>query len=66
LFQHFDIKLTQEEWLAIKLNDGHEADENRPYRMKETVLPLIVHAADRMACQQEKEISENLIKRQET
>jgi hypothetical protein len=34
--------------------------------MKETVLPLIVHAADRMACQQEKEISENLIKRQET
>jgi hypothetical protein len=65
LFQHFDIKLTEGEWLAIKLNDGHEADENRPYRMKESVLPLIVHAADRMACQQEKEISQNLIKRQE-
>jgi len=58
LMQQFDVKLTQDEWLAIKLNDGHEADENRPYRMKESVLALIIHAADRMACQQEKEISQ--------
>jgi len=62
--QQFDVKLTQDEWLAIKLNDGHEADENRPYRMKESVLALVIHAADRMACQQEKEISQRQEKEQ--
>jgi len=55
LLQHFDVKLTCDEWLAIKLNDGHEAEENRPYRMKESTLALLIHQADRMSCQEEKE-----------
>ena len=57
LLQSFDIKLCVNEWLAIKLNDGHEAEENRPYRMKEPTLALIIHQADRAACQQEKDNS---------
>ena len=54
LLQAFDVKLCADEWLAIKLNDGHEAEENRPYRMKEPTLAVIIHQADRAACQQEK------------
>lgn len=54
LMQAFDIKLCADEWLSIKLNDGHEAEENRPYRMKEPTLAVIIHQADRAACQQEK------------
>jgi len=56
LLQAFDVKLCIDEWLAIKLNDGHEAEENRPYRMKEPTLAVIIHQADRAACQQEKEL----------
>ena len=54
LLQAFDVKLCADEWLAIKLNDGHEAEENRPYRMKEPTLAVVIHQADRAACQQEK------------
>lgn len=55
LCQHFGLKLSQAEWLAIKLNDGQYADENAPYKMKEPRLVDIVHTADLISTKQEKE-----------
>lgn len=54
LCQHFGLKLTHDEFLAIKLNDGQYADENAPYKMKEGKLATIVHMADLISCKQEK------------
>lgn len=54
LCQHFGLKLSQDEMLAIKLNDGQYADENSPYKMKEPLLALVVHMADVVASRQEK------------
>lgn len=56
LCQHFGLKLTQDEWLAIKLNDGQYAEENAPYKMKEPLLADIVHLADYISCKQEKNL----------
>jgi len=53
LFNQFGITLTQDEWLAIQLNDGPYPAKNHPYGMKEPNLALIVHAADRFACVEE-------------
>jgi len=57
LLQYFGVKLTEEEWLAILLNDGTEVDENRVYTFKEPKLAIIVHMADRWACQIEKDLN---------
>ena len=57
LCAHFGLKLTQAEFLAIKLNDGQYADENSPYKMKEPTLAVVVHMADLLACREEKENS---------
>lgn len=57
LCQHFGLKLTQAEFLAIKLNDGQYADENAPYKMKEPDLAVVVHTADLLATRHEKENS---------
>lgn len=54
LCQHFGIKLTESELLSIKLNDGQYAEENKPYKMKEPALAIIVHMADLIATKQEK------------
>lgn len=54
ILQHFGIKTTWAEWQAILLNDGMILPENKPYSMHETPLALLVHQADRLACQQEK------------
>ena len=54
LCQHYGLKLTQEEMLAIFLNDGQYADENAPYKLKEPMLADIVHMADIIATKQEK------------
>lgn len=54
LCQHFGLKLTQDEFLAIKLNDGQYAEENAPYKMKEPMLADVVHSADLIATKQEK------------
>lgn len=54
LLQHFGVKLTMDEWVAIRTNDGQYTDDNKYYSMAEPDLALIVHHADRMACQQEK------------
>lgn len=55
LCQHFGLKLTQDEWLAIKLNDGQYIQENAPYKMKEPLLADIVHQADVIATKEEKD-----------
>jgi len=56
LCQHFGLRLTQDEWLAIKLNDGQYAEENAPYKMKEPMLVDIVHVADVISTKQEKKL----------
>lgn len=54
LLQHFGIELTEDEYLAILLNDGPEASENTPYNMKEPTLAVVIHQADRLSCEEEK------------
>lgn len=54
LMQHFGVHLSEEEFLGIRLNDGQYVNENKPYGMKEPTLALIVHTADRIACDEEK------------
>lgn len=54
LCQHFGLKLTHDEYLAILLNDGQYAEENAPYKLKEPMLADIVHIADVVATKQEK------------
>ena len=54
LLQHFDVKLSLDEWVAIKIHDGQYADMNEYYSMSEPTLALIVHMADRLATQVEK------------
>lgn len=63
LLQKYGIETTQKEWLAIKLSDGmyNEAAKayltnHVPYSMK-TSLPHIIHWADHMASQIEKDKS---------
>ena len=55
ILQKHGIKLETEEYLAIRLNDGAYAEENRPYLMQEPQLALLVHMADRWATDQEKD-----------
>lgn len=54
VIQHFGVKLTMDEWLAIRLNDGQYMEVNRYYAMSEPTLALIIHMADRLACHKEK------------
>lgn len=54
IFQKFGIKLTSDEYLAIRLNDGQYADENKYYGMKEPELALLTHWADMWSCKEEK------------
>lgn len=54
LCQHFGVKLSKDEYLAIKLCDGQYVDENKSYKMKEPRLSDIVHIADYLATKEEK------------
>jgi hypothetical protein len=54
LCQYFGLKLTKDEFLAIKLNDGQYADENAAYKLKEPMLADVVHMADLISTKQEK------------
>lgn len=56
LCQHYGLRLTQPEFMAILLNDGQYADENAPYKMKEPLLVDIVHMADFISSKQEKNL----------
>jgi len=57
ILQTQGIRVSQEEWLAIRLNDGMYDEGNRSggFAMKEPDLALMLHWADRWACQQEKQ-----------
>ncbi len=46
LLQHFDVKVSKEEYLAILLNDGQYVEANKSYAMREPMLSMIVHQAD--------------------
>jgi hypothetical protein len=50
----FGVKLSEDEYLSVLLNDGMYAEGNREYGMKEPSLALIVHWADRWSTQCEK------------
>lgn len=54
LLQRFGVVLTQEESLAVYLNDGQYIAENKPYAMREPDLAIIVHQADLLATRWEK------------
>lgn len=54
LCQHFGVKLTQDEFLTLKLADGHYVDENASYKLKEPTLAVVVHMADLLATREEK------------
>lgn len=55
IFMYYGIKPSQDEFLAIRLNDGPADDMNRGYTMREPSLALLVQIADRMACEEEKQ-----------
>lgn len=54
LCQHHGLKLTQDETLAILLNDGFVINENKPYCLKEPLLAHVVMTADYISTRQEK------------
>jgi len=54
LCQHFGLKLTLDETLAIKLNDGFVVEENKQYCLKTPTLAFVVMTADYIATMQEK------------
>ena len=56
LMQHFGVRLTFDEFTAIRLADGQYAEENAPYKMKEPILADIVHMADFISTKQEKNL----------
>jgi hypothetical protein len=54
VLQKFGVQVTDEEYLAIRLNDGQYPPENKPYGMREPDLALLTHWADLWSCKQEK------------
>lgn len=54
LCQHFGLRLTKDEYLAILLNDGWVLQENKPYCLKEPLLAHVVMTADYISTCQEK------------
>jgi hypothetical protein len=56
LLSKFDVHLSVEEYIAIRISDGPYEKSNEKYNMKEPDLAVLLHFADRWACQQEKAI----------
>ena len=56
LLQHYGITLSEDEFLAIYLNDGPVDEKNRPYTMKEPRLVVLVQQSDFLATKMEKEM----------
>ena len=50
----FGVQLTEDEYLAILLNDGPSVEENKKYSMKEPMLAVLIQYADRWASRLEK------------
>jgi hypothetical protein len=55
--QHYQLKLTAEEWAAIKLNDGMVLPENKTYCLKISPLVYGLSTADYIATMHEKNVS---------
>lgn len=49
LLHHFQVPLSKEEWLAIRLADGQYVEGNKSYGMREPNLAHVIHTADRTA-----------------
>lgn len=56
LLNKFNIPVNNEEFIAIRISDGPYEKSNEKYNMKEPDLAVLLHFADRWACQQEKAI----------
>ena len=54
LLQYFNVKLSEEEFVALIAHDGPYTDESKSYMFKEPVLASIIHVADLIATKQEK------------
>lgn len=54
LCNHYGLKLTQDEFLAIYLNDGFVLENNKKYCLREPLLAHIVMTADYISTSQEK------------
>jgi hypothetical protein len=54
LCQHFGLKLSVDEYMAILLNDGFFPGENKSYILKDPLLSHVVMTADYIATRQEK------------
>lgn len=54
IMQHYGVRLTPDEWLAIKLNDGFVVQDNKPYCLKESPLVFAVQTADYISTMVEK------------
>lgn len=54
LLQQYGIPLTEDEFLAIYLNDGWIEEQNKPYCLKEPALVTLVQQADYLATKEEK------------
>lgn len=54
IMQHYGIKLTTDEWLSIKLNDGFVYDPNKPYCLKISPLVYGTMTADYISTMAEK------------
>lgn len=63
LLQSFNISLTLDEWIAIRINDGAYSEANSYYKMGEPKLALIIQQADRIACEMEKDLYESTLQK---
>lgn len=54
ILMYYGIQPTQDEFLAIRLNDGAYSEMNKSYGMREPLLAILIHMADRLACEEEK------------
>jgi len=56
MMQHYGIKLSADEWLALKLNDGFVLQENKAYCLRISPLVNGVMTADYVATMEEKHV----------
>lgn len=56
VLQHYGIRLTVDETLAVKLNDGFVVNENKPYCLKVSPLVYGLMTADYLATMEEKNV----------
>lgn len=55
ILQHFGVRMTWNEYSAIRLADGHFEESNSAYKMKEPDLAVLIHTADLWATRWEKQ-----------